>query len=221
MAVFCSTCGKPLPEGASFCPSCGTIVPRASGAEPAPSGAFVSAAVDPVVAGPPLMAGAAAAPAPAAPGPVVAAVPTRYAGFWRRFWAFIVDGFIIGIIMMPFGLSLWGTIVALGQSGSDNAETIMRVIAASMMAWMLRAVATWLYGALFESSAWQATPGKKLLGLVVTDLEGRRISFLRASGRAFGKWLSGAILCIGFIMVAFTEKKQGLHDMLAGTVVRR
>jgi uncharacterized RDD family membrane protein YckC len=163
-----------------------------------------------------MMGGAFAAPAMA-----VAAAPTRYAGFWRRFWAFIVDGFIIGVIMMPFSLGLWGTIVAMGQSGTDNVETIARIIAASMMAWLLRAVATWLYGALFESSAWQATPGKKLLGLMVTDLEGHRISFLRASGRAFGKWFSGLILGIGFLMVAFTEKKQGLHDMLAGTVVRR
>jgi len=197
--VFCSRCGKPLPDGATSCPSCGATV-QATGAAPAgvPAGGEVPASGTPATD-----------------------APARYAGFWRRFWAFIVDGFILGVVMMPFGIGLWGTIAAIGQAGGDEMETIAQIIAASMMAWMLRMLASLLYGALFESSAWQATPGKKLLGLRVTDLEGRRISFLRASGRAFGKWLSGLVLCIGYIMVAFTEKKQGLHDMLAGTVVRR
>jgi uncharacterized RDD family membrane protein YckC len=205
MAVFCSRCGKPLADGAAFCPSCGAAV-LAAGATPA--GAAAGAPAD----------GSSMTAEPAASA--IAATP-RYAGFWRRFWAFIIDGFVIGIVMMPFGLGLWGTIAALGAARRDSAETLAGIIAASMMVWMLRVLASWLYGALFESSAWQATPGKKLFGLRVTDLEGRRISFLRATGRAFGKWLSGLILCIGFIMVAFTEKKQGLHDLLAGTVVRR
>ena len=71
----------------------------------------------------------------------------------------------------------------------------------------------------FESSSWQATPGKRALGLIVTDTEGRRISPARAVGRYFGKILSGLILLIGYIMIAFTERKQGLHDFLAGTLV--
>jgi len=70
-----------------------------------------------------------------------------------------------------------------------------------------------------ESSARQGTIGKSLLGLRVTDFEGNRISLLRAVGRYFAKIISAFILLIGFIMVAFTEKKQGLHDMLAGTLV--
>ena len=59
------------------------------------------------------------------------------------------------------------------------------------------------------------------LGMKVTDLAGNRISFLRATGRYFAKIISALILFIGFIMVAFTEKKQGLHDMIAGTLVVR
>ena len=59
------------------------------------------------------------------------------------------------------------------------------------------------------------------LGLQVTDLEGRRISFGRASGRFFGKIISAMILYIGFMMAGFTEKKQALHDMIAGTLVIR
>ncbi|MGB6469852.1 MAG: RDD family protein, partial [Candidatus Acidiferrales bacterium] len=68
---------------------------------------------------------------------------------------------------------------------------------------------------------WQGTLGKRALGLLVTDLEGRRVSFGRASGRYFGKIVSALILMIGFIMAGFTEKKQALHDMLAGCLVLR
>jgi uncharacterized RDD family membrane protein YckC len=79
--------------------------------------------------------------------------------------------------------------------------------------------AHWLYEAMMHSSSWQATLGKRALGMIVTDLDGRRLSFGRATGRHFAKWLSAMILGIGFIMVAFAPKKQGLHDMVAGTVV--
>jgi uncharacterized RDD family membrane protein YckC len=58
-----------------------------------------------------------------------------------------------------------------------------------------------------------------LLGLKVTDLNGHRISVGRAAGRWFSKIISAMILAIGYIMVGFTEKKQGLHDMIAGTLV--
>jgi uncharacterized RDD family membrane protein YckC len=77
----------------------------------------------------------------------------------------------------------------------------------------------WLYESLLESSSWQGSVGKKLLGLRVTDMDGYRISFGRATGRHFGKILSGMICLIGFFMIAFTEKQQGLHDLLAGTLV--
>jgi uncharacterized RDD family membrane protein YckC len=70
-----------------------------------------------------------------------------------------------------------------------------------------------------ESSTSQATIGKMLMGIKVTDMNGHRISFARASGRFFGKALSKLIVYIGFIMAAFTEKKQGLHDILAKTLV--
>jgi uncharacterized RDD family membrane protein YckC len=80
-------------------------------------------------------------------------------------------------------------------------------------------IGSWAYYALMESSSMQATLGKKALGMIVTDLEGRRVSLGKATGRFFGKILSGLILGIGYIMIGFTERKQGLHDMLAGTLV--
>jgi uncharacterized RDD family membrane protein YckC len=76
-----------------------------------------------------------------------------------------------------------------------------------------------LYFAIMESSSKQATLGKMVLGIVVTDYEGRRISFGRALGRNLAKIISQVILFIGYLMVAFTEKKQGLHDMIASTLV--
>ena len=85
---------------------------------------------------------------------------------------------------------------------------------------ILDIVGIWLYFALQESSARQATVGKRAMNIHVTDLLGRRISFGQATGRHFSKILS-SILAIGYIMVAFTEKKQGLHDLIASTLVLR
>jgi len=77
----------------------------------------------------------------------------------------------------------------------------------------------WVYFAIMESSSTQGTLGKMALGIKVTDLEGSRVGFGKATGRHFGKIISALILLIGFIMVAFTQKKQGLHDMMAGCLV--
>ena len=86
---------------------------------------------------------------------------------------------------------------------------------------MVALVVQWLYFAVMESSAKQATLGKMAVGIRVTDLAGNRVSFLRASGRYFGKIISGMILCVGYLMAAFTARKQALHDMMAGCLVVR
>ncbi|HBY76937.1 MAG TPA: hypothetical protein DEG47_08015, partial [Cyanobacteria bacterium UBA11148] len=77
----------------------------------------------------------------------------------------------------------------------------------------------WLYYAVQESSAKQATIGKQALGIVVTDLQNQRISFIQATIRYFSKIISTIILLIGYLMALFTEKKQALHDIIAGTLV--
>ena len=133
---------------------------------------------------------------------------SMYAGFWRRVAAVILDGLIIGVVMVPLTLAVGGGDTYAEASRSSAASSISTVI-------------TWLYYALMESSAKQATLGKMALGITVTDLEGRRIGFGKATGRHFAKILSALILGIGFIMVAFTQRKQGLHDILAGTLVIR
>jgi uncharacterized RDD family membrane protein YckC len=80
-------------------------------------------------------------------------------------------------------------------------------------------VVNWLYEALMTSSSKQATVGKMVFGLVVTDTQGARLSFLHATGRHFAKFLSTLTLLIGYVMAAFTERKQALHDFVAGTYV--
>ncbi|MCY7409592.1 MAG: RDD family protein, partial [Chitinophagales bacterium] len=80
-------------------------------------------------------------------------------------------------------------------------------------------VLNWLYYAFMESSTKQATLGKMALNIKVTDMQGNRITFLNATGRYFGKIISSLIMGIGYIMAGFTEKKQALHDIVAGTLV--
>jgi uncharacterized RDD family membrane protein YckC len=81
-------------------------------------------------------------------------------------------------------------------------------------------VVSWLYFAKMESSEKQATIGKKAMGIYVTDVNGQRLTFGRATGRFFAKIISSMVpLYIGFIMAGFTQKKQALHDMIAGTLV--
>jgi len=80
----------------------------------------------------------------------------------------------------------------------------------------------WLYYAFSESSSWQATLGKKMLNLTVTDTDGQPISFARASGRYFSRFITSLIpLAIGYILAGFTEKKQAIHDMIASCLVLR
>ncbi len=143
----------------------------------------------------------------------------EYAGFWTRFVAAFVDGivvfFIAGVIGFIAGIIIGGAMAA-GGGNVANAQNTLRLFGN-----IIGILVGWLYSALQESSEKQATIGKKMMGIMVTDLDGGRISFGRASGRHFAKILSGCLLAIGYIMAAFTERKQGLHDMMAGTLVVR
>jgi uncharacterized RDD family membrane protein YckC len=137
----------------------------------------------------------------------------NYAGFWLRVVAYIIDAIILGIVGFVFGMIFGIGAVSTGTDLSDPAG------GGNIMLQLISIVIGVAYFAGMESSSWQATVGKKALGLVVTDLNGQRLGLGRAIGRYFGKILSALILLIGFIMVAFTERKQGLHDMIAGTLV--
>jgi uncharacterized RDD family membrane protein YckC len=151
----------------------------------------------------------------------------EYASFWLRLAAYIIDGFIINIalyiVMLIFGISAFTSIAGseMLETGEPDPAAIASIASSIMMLIALGVVGTWLYYALQESSEAQATLGKRAVRLRVTDLDGERISFGRATGRYFGKILSGLVFMIGYIMALFTEKKQALHDIIAGTIVLR
>ena len=109
---------------------------------------------------------------------------------------------------------------AAGLSHVEDPAAVMAV-AFSMLAIIFPVLiaAGWLYEGLMISSSWQATIGKRILGLRVTDDAGNRIAFGCATARHFSKILSAMIFYIGFIMAAFTDRKKALHDMIAGTLV--
>lgn len=137
-----------------------------------------------------------------------------YAGFLLRLVAYIIDSLILSIPIYGSMFALLGSSMMSGDPAAMEEAGPMTVV------WyILVIVITWLYYAYMESSNNQATVGKMALGLKVTDMNGDKINFMQASGRFLGKILSSLILGIGYLMVAFTEKKQGLHDILAKTLV--
>ena len=140
-----------------------------------------------------------------------------YANFWQRLGAYLIDFMLIAAVTCPIGVAL-GAFATFAQRGGDEGAQVAS-LAMQMLVNVISIVAGWLYSALLESSSWQGTVGKKVLGLRVTDEYGNRIGFGRATGRHFAKILSSLICLIGFIMAAFTEKQQALHDMIAGTLV--
>ena len=214
--MYCSKCGANVADGTAFCSACGQpMVGFSVGQNPATPGAPASPAAPGYA--PPVQAGW---QAPAARPPVA------YAGFWLRVVAIIIDAIVLYfaqmILFLPFAASM-----SMGMRGMmtghppNNIQELMPLFHTMFRLALLRVVLNWLYFSLLESSAWQGTLGKKALGLEVTDLDGRRISFGRATGRFFAKYISVIILFIGFMMAGFTEKKQALHDMIAGTLVIR
>ena len=128
----------------------------------------------------------------------------NYASFGQRLGAAIIDGIIVGVVNLLLTYLLSGSI--LNEDG-DLLPTIASVVTG------------WLYGAVQESSAKQATIGKSLLRIRVTDEQGGRISFGQASGRHFAKIISGIILFIGYLAMLLNDKKQTWHDSMAGTLV--
>ena len=210
--MYCSKCGSTIAETVTFCPVCGQSQ---------------SAGYAPVQ--PPLLqpTGPAEVTPHWQPMPVVA-----YAGFWLRFVAHILDGLIIGlpvtIVAMIVVLSSgFGGFIKNLPNAPDPDEAISNAVGAAFFVGiglivLVIFLGSWLYYALFESSSWQATPGKKVLNIFVTDINGAPASFGRATGRYFAKFVTQLIpLGIGYMLAGLTERKQALHDMIASTLVLR
>ena len=153
----------------------------------------------------------------------------NYAGFWIRFLAYFIDNMVINIIMWILIFPILGVLGIQFDAIEEfrELETIDPEIGLALMLSVMPAIITlsllvsWMYYALLQSSARQATIGKMALNLIVVDINGGRLTFARASLRFFSKIISSAIFMIGYIMASFTEKHQALHDIIANTYVVR
>ena len=191
--MYCGKCGAEIPEGAERCSACGQAV----GQSDQPRDSTERSA------------------------PRMRQIQVAYAGFWLRAIAFLIDVFVVLIFIGPPMLYLLGKNVGTDAGPQAMIDFAYSGTRQAIAINLLVDMAYWLYSALLESSVWQATLGKKLLGLYVTDVNGKRISFARASGRFVGKSLEQLTLFIGFLAAGFTAKKQALHDIVAGCLVLR
>lgn len=188
----CTKCGAEIADDAAYCTACGEASGTAANEESRPAAKSDAVRQQEAV---------------------------TYAGFWLRAIAWVIDNVLLAIVVAVFimrplmehaGLSVKNPWVILtGQSRQVYAINLMMLMA------------QWLYWAFFESSAWQATVGKKMLGLYVTDVQGKRLTFGRATGRFFGKIVSDFTFGVGYLMAGFTPKKQALHDIFAKCLVVR
>lgn len=230
--MFCTKCGSLVSEGASFCRNCGQALgsPEARAAEP-PHPALTletapaiqgSAAVSTLTAPPGSSYGSLPTP------PAAVSLPAPYAGFWLRLVAYLIDSAIVAVAFAAivalavgsFGVRFFRGFVPRAYDQPPNPFFPVAILGVILVLLPLTIVLTWLYFASMESSTHQGTLGKMALGLFVTDLQGRRVSFGRASGRFFAKFITGLIpFFIGYIMAGFTAKKQALHDMIASCLV--
>lgn len=131
-----------------------------------------------------------------------AADRAAYSGFWRRFAAWVIDCLVISI-----GSVVLGVVAPLVG------------IAGNTRFWLVFVAAYFFYCTLLESSPWQASVGKRALGLKVTNEHGERIGFARAAARFVAKLLSVMTLCVGYLLIVVTKRRQALHDLIAGTLV--
>jgi len=197
--IICPRCRASVPADAEICPACGhELITRPVRA------ATASTAARPADAQPPEDEDAARQAferirelsAHVPPSRAVALAPSAYAGFWIRVLASLIDEvLILGAVFVT---------VELG---------------ARTLAGLVIFAGVFLYYPLMEASDAQGTIGKLVLGLAVTDTAGRRISYARAYGRVFGRIVCAVTGNIGYLLVAFTSRKQGLHDLIAGTLV--
>jgi uncharacterized RDD family membrane protein YckC len=119
---------------------------------------------------------------------------TIYGGFFRRLLALIIDACILIIPCM---------------------------LAAHIIPFIGAVAVAIMYYPVFDSSPVQATPGRFIMGLRVTQENGERLNFARALIRHLMAYVSGFLLCLGYLMQLFTDKRQTLHDIVAGAIVLR
>ena len=148
------------------------------------------------------------------PMPMGGTLAVNYVGFWSRFIAALIDAIVVGVFVF-IGMILSFVLGIVIGGVSEDAGTLIFVLSYGVIT-----ILSILYYPYMEASESQATIGKQMLGMKVVDLDGNRITFMKAFIRSpIGKFLSGIILYLGFLIIGFHSRKQGLHDMIAGTYV--
>ncbi len=142
-----------------------------------------------------------------------------YSGFWRRVGAGLIDSIILQaiawVILAFFGISLIDT-VGESMMPARNMEEMRIFYTKWSLGWFILLLP---YYSFFQSSKHQATPGMMVLSIRIVGYDGKKISFWRAFGRFLASNLSWIFFGIGYLMIAFTPRKQGLHDYIAKTLV--
>jgi uncharacterized RDD family membrane protein YckC len=225
--MYCPSCGRFFPGEGATCELCGAAIPGVPSRAAVPRFDSVSLtfSVQPNCRFCAAQIDGGADTCPACGQSQSAAV--EFVGFWRRFAAYLLDQFVIFAIY--FGLALFSMVAVLVVASATKNDRLRQAIESGN--WVSTEVKillqvcffliSWVYYARMESSPGQATLGKRWLRIRVVDTEGGRLSFGRASKRFFGKILSGLTLGAGYIMIAFSDRKQGLHDRIADTLVVR
>ena len=191
----CASCGSPLLPDGDFCLFCGDVL-----TPPAHPGATTSHLLNSVE-----------------PTTVVTKPRIEYAGFWLRVWAGAID-----ITLEALAALLLTTIVdfvlKLTTPKFGLSPITVSYLAGIVFIFVLT-VGAWLYCAFAESSGWRATVGKRIVGLQVLTSSGGRLSFGQATVRHFMKFLSLFTAAVGFMMAAWTKRRQALHDMPCDAIV--
>lgn len=198
--MYCPKCGTRIHEASQFCASCGTRLSDLGVGPIAGSASTADAQSTPP----------SVAPVASAAGGAAASTVNVYGGFWRRVAASLIDSAILVVAVMVAVVLTAGLTEDVAESGVTGLLVALAIY-----------VGGWLYFALMESSGRQATLGKMALGIRVTDLNGQRIGLGRATGRYFGKYISSLTYAFGYVMAGFTQRRQALHDKIAGTLVLR
>ncbi|WP_363800021.1 RDD family protein [Lysobacter firmicutimachus] len=143
-----------------------------------------------------------------------------HVGFWKRMAAYLIDSMLIGIAYYAVSMFMTVFVLAIGMASASwmsKPEVAMALMIGGV--YLLMGALSLAYYVGFESSSMQATLGKRAVGIKTVDLDGRRLTRGRAFGRWLASWLSYATLGVGYLMIAFTDRKRGLHDLVAKTQV--
>lgn len=205
-AALCAYCGGALEADDQFCPGCGKA---AEAVKPRPKPVR-----KPAPAKPPEKPRPAEKPKPAE-GPYVPP-PIRYAGFWMRFFALMLDLIIVPLIFSPL-------IIGAGVAGYFFGAMSPHIIEQDYLWQFAAGLATITYSLIFFfyfliGHSFGATIGKKIMGIRLATYNGRNPGFWRSLIReTIGRFLASIIFYLGYLWIAWDAHKQGWHDKIVGT----